>query len=295
MVSHQVASAVTVTLCASSAPQMASVSRWAVRGERLAMRVRTRALPASLSAVGVPQRASASRAPPLEDSLSPRARSSAGDTVNRASLSRLAALVASAARSASRPLRIRSRHQQLVAGGRPAQAVGVAPGVVGEHRGVFGVGLGRPGVKVRGAPHREARHIGHRDLSASGRLQQQRRRRGSRVDHQSDRAVHRGVRRSGARSPPRRCARCAPAPRRRPMSQRRRSGRLWRCRRRRTPRCRRSRVLAWRNSLGPGTFSVGCSRRLRLNHFTSSPEGMSLSEVPGTRPRRATTPPGPTM
>ena len=102
-------------------------------------------------------------------------------------------------------------------------------------------------------------------------------------------------RRSGARSPPRRCARCAPAPRRRPMSQRRRSGRLWRCRRRRTPRCRRSRVLAWRNSLGPGTFSVGCSRRLRLNHFTSSPEGMSLSEVPGTRPRRATTPPGPSM
>ena len=81
-------------------------------------------------------------------------------------------------------------HQQLVAGGRPGEPVGVAPGVVGEHRGVFGVGLGRPGVKVRGAPHREARHIGHRDLSASGRLQQQRRRRGSRVDHQSDRAVH---------------------------------------------------------------------------------------------------------
>ena len=60
-------------------------------------------------AVGVPQRASASRAPPLEDSLSPTARSSAGDTVNRASLSRLAALVASAARSASLPLSIRSR------------------------------------------------------------------------------------------------------------------------------------------------------------------------------------------
>ena len=81
-------------------------------------------------------------------------------------------------------------HQQLVAGSCPGEPVGVAPGVVGEHRGVFGVGLGRPGVKVRGAPHREARHIGHRDLSASGRLQQQRRRRAGRVDHQSDRAVH---------------------------------------------------------------------------------------------------------
>ena len=174
-------------------------------------------------------------------------------------------------------------HQQLVAGGRPAQAVGVAPGVVGEHRGVFGVGLGRPGVKVRGASHRQARHIGHRNLSASGRLQQQRRRRAGRVDHQSDRRAP-PRRRSGARSTPRRCARCAPAPRRRPMPQRRRSGRLWRCRRRRTPRCRRSRVLAWRNSLGPGTFLLGCSRRLRLNHFTSSPIG----HVPVRGPRHPT-------
>ena len=73
------------------------------------MRVRMRARPAARSAVGVPQRARASRAPPLLASLSPRARSSAGDTVNRASLSRLAARVASAARSASLPLSIRSR------------------------------------------------------------------------------------------------------------------------------------------------------------------------------------------
>ena len=250
------------------------------------MRVRMRARPAERSAVGVPQRARASRAPPLLASLSPRARSSAGDTVNRASLSRLAARGGVGGEVGVSAVEYPQPHQQLVAGGRPGEPVGVAPGVVGEHRGVFGVGLGRPGVKVRGAPHREARHIGHRDLSASGRLQQQRRRRAGRVDHQSDRAVHGRVVDQAPDRPPRRCARCAPAPRRRPMSQRRRSGRLWRCRRRRTPRCRRSRVLAWRNSLGPGAFSVGCSRRLRLNHFTSSPEGMSLSEVPGTRPRR---------
>lgn len=53
MVSPQAASAVTVRLCAPKAAQIASVSRPAVRGERLAMRARTRALPADLSAVGV--------------------------------------------------------------------------------------------------------------------------------------------------------------------------------------------------------------------------------------------------
>ena len=56
MVWPQVASAVTVMVCASSAAEMASVSRSAVRGERLAMRVRMRARPAERSAVGVPQR-----------------------------------------------------------------------------------------------------------------------------------------------------------------------------------------------------------------------------------------------
>ena len=197
------------------------------------MRVRMRARPAALSAVGVPQRARASRAPPLVASLSPRARSSAGDHRQQGVSEPVGGPGGVRGEVGVSAVEYPQPHQQLVAGGRPGEAVGVAPGVVGEHRGVFGVGLGRPGVKVRGAPHREARHIGHRDLSASGRLQQQRRRRAGRVDHQSDRAVHGRVVDQGARSPPRRCARCAPAPRRRPMSQRRRSGRLWRCRRRR--------------------------------------------------------------
>ena len=47
--------------------------------------------------------------------------------------------------------------------------------------------------------------------------------------------------------------------------------------------------------VAPGTVWCECSRRLRLNHFTISPEGMSLSEVDGTRPRWAATPSGPSM
>ena len=186
-------------------------------------------------------------------------------------------------------------HQQLVAGCRPAQAVGVAPGVVGEHRGVFGVGLGRPGVKVRGAPHREARHIGHRNLSASGRLQQQRHRRASRVDHQSDLAVHRRV---VDQAPDRRLVVAHAA--------RQHLG---------AGRCHNAGVVVafgdvdadehldvdavgFLHGATPwvrGHSCLGCSRRLRLNHFTISPVGMSLPEVEGTRPRRATTPPGPSM
>ena len=58
---------------------------------------------AFLMSVGVFQRASASRVPPLLVSLSPTERSSAGDTASNASRRRLAILVVSAARSMSRP------------------------------------------------------------------------------------------------------------------------------------------------------------------------------------------------
>ena len=89
MVSPQVVSAVTVMLCASSAAVIASVSRWAVRGEFLAMRLAMRERPAVLSAVGVCHDTNTSRSPGLVTSLSPIARSSAGDIANKASLSLL--------------------------------------------------------------------------------------------------------------------------------------------------------------------------------------------------------------
>ena len=291
MVSPQAASAVTVVVCASSAAEMASVNRSAVRGERLAMRVRMWARPAERSAVGVPQRARASRAPPLVASLSPRARSSRGRHRQQGVSEPVGGPGGVRGEVGVSAVEYPQPHQQLVAGGRPGEPVGVAPGVVGEHRGVFGVGLGRPGVKVRGAPHREARHIGHRNLSASGRLQQQRRRRAGRVDHQSDRAVHSRV---VDQAPDQRLVVAHAA--------RQHLG---------AGRCHNAGVvvafgdvdadehldvdavgfLHGRTPWVRGHSCLRCSRRLRLNHFTSSPKGMSLSEVPDTRPRRATTPP----
>ena len=190
MVSPQVASAVTVMVCASSAPQMASVSRSAVRGG---------AFGDAGAYAGAPGGAERCGGAPAGQGVACAA--AGGQLVAEGSLQRGRHRQQGVSEPVGGPGGVGGEvgvsavedpqpHQQLVAGCCPGEPVGVAPGVVGEHRGVFGVGLGRPGVKVRGAPHREARHIGHRNLSASGRLQQQRRRRAGRVDHQSDRAVH---------------------------------------------------------------------------------------------------------
>ena len=131
MVSPQAASAVTVMGCAPGAAQIASVSRCTVWGERLAMRVRSRALLADPSAVGVPQRASASRSPELAAILSPVARSSVGDTANRTSLRRLTARVAFGCEVGVSAVEDPQPRQQFVAGLDPTQLVGVAAGVVG--------------------------------------------------------------------------------------------------------------------------------------------------------------------
>ena len=141
----------------------------ASRGDRTLTVLVIRARPAARSTVGVGNLARRSRTPACA-SRDPTARSSAGETLVRASRSRLVSRVRSAARSMSNPLRTRSLLEQLVAAGvEPVDLAAPQPGGVRDHERVAAVGLGFTRIEISGAAHHQTRHVGDRHVAGGPR------------------------------------------------------------------------------------------------------------------------------